>query len=96
MSCLQKASNLPRDLLQIHVVFYERLLRAFDVELAALLTYLGTDLDDGALAELNQEVSFQSMKARGPHHVRKGMAGTWGQVLTSAQKERAVRIAGPC
>ncbi len=84
-----------RDELNIHVVFYERLLHVFDAEFADLLAYLDMDLDDRIVAKIKDAVSFESMKSQDPHHVRKGEAGEWRQLLTAAQQKQAARSAGP-
>lgn len=81
--------------LQIHFVFYERLLHSFDTELVSLLQYLGIELDEKTIDYIKHEVDFASMKGENPLHVRKGRAGQWVQMFTDAQKRRAARIAGP-
>jgi aryl sulfotransferase len=84
-----------KDDLEIHVVFYERLLRSFDTELSELLDYLGIELDDEAISHIKHEVDFTTMKSKNPQHVRKGKSGRWMEVFTEAQKKQAARIAGP-
>lgn len=84
-----------RDELQIHFVFYERLLHAFGEEVADLLEYLDIELSEEAIAAIKRDVEFNTMKRENPHHVRKGRSGRWREVLTDAQKQRAARIAGP-
>lgn len=83
-----------REDLQIHVVFYERLLQSFDTEFSSLLEYLDIDLNDEAVERIKHEVDFATMKNENPRHVRKGKAYQWVHALTRAQKKQAARIAG--
>lgn len=79
----------------MHVVFYERLLHAFDSELDALVDFLGLSLSPEARARLASEVAFATMQRQHRGHVRQGEAGGWRTRLTAAQQAQAVRIAGP-
>lgn len=79
---------------KIHFVFYERLLSAFDDELADLLEYLDINLSAKSLADIKNEVHFSNMKKKDPHHVRKGEVGKWINILTDSQKKQANLIAG--
>ncbi len=81
--------------LDIHFVFYERLLRNFDAELGELLQYLGLQVKPESTQAITQAVEFTTMKAENPHHIRRGRAGEWATNLTSSQKQRARKIAGP-
>jgi aryl sulfotransferase len=79
----------------IHVVFYERLLYAFDPEIEGLLAYLGLSLSPQALKTLKADVAFATMKRQHEGHVRQGQAGGWRSSLSPQQKRQAVQIAGP-
>ena len=79
----------------IHVVFYERLLYAFEQEIAALLAYLGLSLTPQAWTTLKTEVAFATMKRTHEGHVRQGQAGGWRSTLNQTQKCQALQMAGP-
>ncbi len=81
--------------LNIHFVFYERLLHDFDRELEKILAYLGIDLDVKARGEIKEKVSFNNMKKDSPNHIRKGNLGQWVEILTDAQKEEVLEMATP-
>jgi aryl sulfotransferase len=81
--------------LNIHILFYERLLLDFDAELARLLDYLGVALDADALVAIKRDVDFKTMQSANPQHVRKGQAGQWMETLSGAQQRRARRVAAP-
>lgn len=83
-----------RSSIPFHVVFYERLLYDFKVELRGLLEHLEIDLSDGEIDAVEKAVSFRSMHGKDPDHVRKGRSGQWVDVLSPDQEGRAVRIAG--
>lgn len=79
----------------IHVLFYERLLYAFDQEIESLLAYLGLSLSSQAWVALKTDVAFASMKRDHEGHVRQGQAGGWRYILNQTQKEQTVQMAGP-
>lgn len=81
--------------LNIHVVFYERLLHDFDAELRRLLACLDVALSEEDIARIRQDVDFAAMHSANPQHVRKGQAGQWRQALSKRQQRRARRVAGP-
>ncbi|NEP47126.1 MAG: sulfotransferase domain-containing protein, partial [Okeania sp. SIO2H7] len=81
--------------LNIHFVFYERLLHDFDRELEKILAYLGIELDKKARGEIKEKVSFNSMKQDSPNHIRKGQLAQWVNILTDAQKEEVLQMATP-
>lgn len=83
-----------KDKLNIHFVFYERLLHSFDSELSNLLDFLGLELGSDAINDIKAEVDFSTMKRENPRHVRKGLSGEWARVLTDRQKRQSLRIAG--
>jgi aryl sulfotransferase len=80
---------------KIHFVFYERLLHDFDAEYARLLEYLEIQIPPAAVLEVKESTRFENMKMQNPHHLRKGLSGGWANVLTPAQANRVVKIAGP-
>lgn len=81
--------------LDIHLVFYERLLHNFDSELENLLDYLGVSLHSRQKQEIADAVTFNSMKRKNPNHLRKGSSGGWKEVMTRQQIQRTAKIAGP-
>ncbi|NEP90052.1 MAG: sulfotransferase domain-containing protein [Okeania sp. SIO2C2] len=81
--------------LNIHFVFYERLVHNFDRELDKILEYLEIDLDEKARAEIKEKVSLNSMKKDSPNHIRKGQLAQWVDILTDAQKEEVLEMATP-
>lgn len=81
--------------LNIHVVFYERLLQEFQEELSRLLNYLELELNDREQEEIEQAVTFSSMKQKNPGHLRKGRSGDWDTSFTEGQAKRARQIIDP-
>jgi aryl sulfotransferase len=81
--------------MNIHVVFYERLLHNFDQELQSLLAYLNLDLSSEVIDQIKMQVDFSTMKAENPQHVRRGKAGRWKSVLSNHQKRITILSAGP-
>ncbi|NEP90055.1 MAG: sulfotransferase domain-containing protein [Okeania sp. SIO2C2] len=81
--------------LNIHFVFYERLLDNFDRELEKILEYLEIDLDEKAKGEIQEKVSFNYMKKDSQNHLIKGKLGQWAEILTDAQKEKVLEITTP-
>lgn len=79
----------------IHIVFFERLLNDFEDEFGDLLDYLGIDLNQKTQQAIRDRVSFSTMKANNPRHVRKGTWGRWTEKLTSAQARVARRRLEP-
>ena len=77
---------LMKNIFRIHIVFYERLLDAFDEELDKILCYLGVPLPLETKRLVKQEACFDRMKAASPHHVARGRAGRWHDELTAIQK----------
>lgn len=81
--------------LNIHIVFYERLLHDFHNELERLLEYLQVNLSDKEQQAIARKVSFSTMKENSPAHLRKGKAGGWKTHLSDAQKRRSRAIVDP-
>ena len=79
--------------LNIHFVFYERLLDNFDRELEEILEYLEIELDAKARGEIQEKVSFNQMKKESPDHIIKGKLGQWVDILTDSQKEEVLGMA---
>lgn len=84
-----------KNLLNIHFIFYERLLYEFDSELKRLLEYLKINLNENEVQAIKHEVSFASMQKRNPDHLTKGAYGQWLEALTNKQKNEILNIAGP-
>ena len=79
---------------RIHFVFYERLLHDFDNEYARLLSYLGMHLSGEGISQVKESTRFENMKKQNPHHLRKGEAGGWVNVLIPKQVRQVVKISG--
>lgn len=80
--------------LNIHILFYERLLQSFEPNFLALLKYLGVTLGPDTITEIVEEVGFETMRSQNPEHVRKGRSGQWVNVLSEEQNRQTVEIAG--
>lgn len=83
-----------KDHLNIHVVFYERMLYHFDEEFRHLLDYLELSLSQDAREAIKHQVSFTTMHQSNPNHVRQGKSGNWKQKLTSPQQQQVLNVAG--
>lgn len=79
----------------IHFIFYEQLLHAFEATLDRLLEYLGVDLAGRQRRAIRRAVTFRNMKRRNPEHVRKGCSERWRRRLSVERVRRTVEIAGP-
>ena len=79
----------------IHFIFYERLLAAFDRELANLLRYFHLDQNIEKINTIKEQVHFEKMKKESPGHVRQGKSGGWKQMLSPKQISDVHRLAGP-
>lgn len=79
----------------IHIAFYEGFLLDFQQELGRLLDYLEVRLSEQEREELQQAMSFSTMKSKNPKHLKKGQSGYWMDQLTEKQAEQADIIAGP-
>lgn len=85
---------LHKEELDVHFVFYERLLADFENELNKLLEYIEVDLPQGQKDEIAKAVSFSSMKNESPEHLNKGKYGKWMDQLNDKQKQIAVEKCG--
>lgn len=85
---------LHKEELDIHFVFYERLLHDFENEFQSLIAYLETPLSREEQREIANAVIFSSMKNQSPKHLNKGKSGKWVDQLDQKQKDVAVRKAG--
>jgi sulfotransferase family protein len=71
----------------IHVVFYERLLHAWDAELAKLLDYLEIELPPAQRATVAKRTQFGEMKKTSAKHVAKGEAYGWARDLDAGRQQ---------
>lgn len=78
--------------LNIHIVFYERLLKDFTAEFDRLLDYLELDLSSDVRQEIRSAVQFTNMKKENSQHLNKKHYGTWEKVLSNDQKKLAEDI----
>lgn len=85
---------LQKDELDIHFIFYERLLLDFEQELEDLLEYLKISLAQEAREEIARKVHFSNMKDKSPDHLQKGRYGKWIRQLSVSQKETARKRTG--
>ncbi|WP_162053234.1 sulfotransferase domain-containing protein [Pontibacter pamirensis] len=79
----------------IHIAFYEGFLLDFQQELMRLLDYLEVELSQAKRDELQEAMSFATLKSKNPKHLKKGQSGYWMHQLTDEQVEKAEVIAGP-
>ncbi|MCC9169033.1 sulfotransferase domain-containing protein [Pontibacter harenae] len=79
----------------IHITFYESFLLGFQQELDGLLQYLEVNLPANERDELQEAMSFATLKKQNPKHLKKGQSGYWMEQLTDEQIEKAEVIAGP-
>jgi aryl sulfotransferase len=79
----------------IHITFYENWLEDFQSEFQRLLHYLELTIPEEKQADLEDELSFATLKKTNPNHLRKGSSGYWLDMLTEEQVARAETIAGP-
>ena len=84
-----------RNEFNIHVIFYERMLDDLSGEIARFHEYMGLTPKPEHEEVIRQAVSFESMKAESPGHVRKGQAYGWPKSLTPAQQDRVATLAEP-
>ncbi len=80
--------------LDLHFIFYERLLNDFQNELEKLLKYLDVSLSPSEKAEIEEKVSFSNMKEKSPRHLQKGKSRKWVDQLSNERKRKAVEKAG--
>ena len=85
---------LHHEKLDLHFIFYERLLKDFQNELGKLLEYLDLKLTGFEKAELEETVSFSNMKEESPRHLQKGKSRKWVDQLTEEQQQKAIEKAG--
>ena len=78
----------------MHIVFYERLRSDFEIEYAKLVDFLELDVRAAQRAEIQEEVSVKSMKAKSAGHVRSGKSGGWANTLTPQQMRMSKFLAG--
>lgn len=79
----------------IHIIFYENLLEQFQSVLGPLLQYLEIPLSSGERLAIEEAVSFSTLKAKNPKHLKKGKANYWREQLNTEQLRQAEMIAGP-
>lgn len=85
---------LQKEALDLHFVFYENLLNDFSSELNSLLTYLDISLTPEEKLEIENAVSFSSMKKESPRHLQKGKSRKWVEKFSSEEIETASAKAG--
>ena len=79
----------------LKICFFEGFLQDFQGELSQLLSYLGIDLSEQQKTELEEAVSFSTLKKNNPKHLKKGRSGDWKERLSKEQLERIDVMAGP-
>lgn len=80
--------------LDLHFIFYERLLKDIRNEIDDLLDYLQLSLTTSEKNKIEEAVSFSSMKERNPRHLQKGKRRKWVEQLSEPQKQLAAEKAG--
>ena len=79
----------------IHISFFEGYKMDFQQELDLMLNFLGEEFTAEQKADLEEAVSFNSMKKKNPKHLKKGTSGYWMDQLSDEQLEKTEIIAGP-
>ena len=85
---------LHKEELDVHFVFYERLLDDFPAEFKSLLKYLEVKLSEKEQREIEEAVHFSSLKDKSPKHLNKGKYGKWIDQLDEARQETAIERTG--
>lgn len=80
--------------LDLHFVFYENLLKSFPKEYDSFLKYLEIELSKEEKKEIEEEVSFSSLKEESPRHLQKGKSRKWVEKLSLDQIEKTSVKAG--
>lgn len=80
--------------LDLHFVFYENLLESFPKEYRSLLQYLDLEMPEEEQKQIEEQVSFSSMKEESPRHLNKGKSRKWVDQLSIDQIEKASIKAG--
>ena len=78
--------------LNIHIVFYERLLNDFDSEFERLLDYVELKLTEEDKIWVKEQVQFKNMKKQNKKHLNKKHYGSWEKVLSPQQKKLAEEV----
>ncbi len=81
--------------INIHFVFYERLLSEPEKELQRLITFLDLNLDDNSCQRVLDDTGFETIKKAQTHHLNKGQWGQWRGSLSNYQARQTEQIAGP-
>jgi aryl sulfotransferase len=84
-----------RRALGIDFLRYEDMVADLPAALRHLAAMAGLELDDAAIATIATSLGVDTMRQKNPQHVRKGGSGGFRDLLTPAQQERALAIAGP-
>jgi aryl sulfotransferase len=74
---------------------YEDLVADLPAAMRELAAFAGLGLGDAALDAVAASMRVDAMRQKNPQHVRKGGSGGFRELLTSAQQERALALAGP-
>lgn len=80
--------------LDLHFIFFERLLNNFPHEMNNLLDYLEISLSAVEKSEIEEIVSFSNMKKNSPQHLQKGKSRKWVNQLSEAQQKEAAEKVG--
>jgi aryl sulfotransferase len=84
-----------RRALDIDFLRYEDMVADLPGALRHLATMAGLSLTDAAITTIATGLGVDTMRQKNPQHVRKGGSGSFRELLTAAQQERALAIAGP-
>lgn len=80
---------------ELQLCFFEGFKLDFQQELSLLLAYLQLDLPASERKDLEEAVSFKTLKKENPKHLKKGTSGYWMDRFSQEQAEKAEMIAGP-
>lgn len=84
-----------KDRFKIHVVFYERLVHAWDAELDQLLAYLELELTPAQKQAVAERTRFAEMKKTSSLHVAKGEAYGWARDLDEERQHAFTNVHRP-
>lgn len=84
-----------REALDVEFLVYERMVADLPAALRSLAQWIGLPLGDDAIDRIAADLDVAAMRKKNPQHVRQGGSGGFAHLLSTAQQQRALEIAGP-
>jgi len=81
--------------LDIEILRYEHMIADLEGAVRHLADWIGLPLGDSEIRAVTDSVSLGKMRKLSPQHVRRGQSGGFRELLTRAQRDRAIAIVGP-